>query len=81
MHPDQQATAMAGSPGPPIYLITQGTPAPQIEIADAEIGVFRDGQSVAQRREQRGFDIVENAGHGVYRRLDSVDHSRNRRVR
>jgi hypothetical protein len=60
---------LPGPAGPAINLISDGAPAAQIEVADAEIGPLGGPlgglQGLLQGGQQRFFDVVEYSGQGV----------------
>ena len=54
---------LAGPARPRIDQRVDGLPAAEIEVADAKVGTLGDREGVAQRRQQRLSDVIEDSGH------------------
>jgi hypothetical protein len=66
VHPDQQPAAVTVTAGPAFDELVKLLPAPQVEVADAEIGPIRDFQGLPQGRQKQLLDVVEDAGHAAF---------------
>ena len=64
LHADEQPAATALSADPLLNPRIDLPPPAQIEVADAEVGAFREPQRRRQSVQQRLFDVVEDLRHG-----------------